>query len=44
MHDNNRVHGIGFQYSDPIKDGKLYVTWFKADILDYMNKETGRNK
>jgi len=40
--DNNRFHGMGFQYDSPIKDGKKWVIWFVANIAEYFKKEQNR--
>ena len=38
---NNRRHGVGFKYDSPIKEGKLWVVWFTANIAEYSRKDDG---
>lgn len=42
MHENNVFHSTGFQYDAPMKDGKKWVVWFTANVIEYANKEMNR--
>jgi len=44
MHENNVKHKKGFKYDTPHREGKKYIVWFTADILEFTKIENARKK
>ena len=40
--ENNRLHGYGFKYDAPMKEGKKWVVWFTANVAEYFKQERNR--